>query len=203
MNRYAVTVKREREKMQTVYLDTETTGLRGIHAGGSDEIVEIAICDDDGVALVDSLVRPTTKTDWPDAERINKIAPATVADAPTLEDLLPVIRAAVEGRRVVIYNAAFDVQFFPDTVFETSKIACCMLRYAEHAGVWDDYRAAWKWHKLISAAERIGYKPDGDFHRALADTLATRAVWNWLNLHDRKIRKSKTRLVEFANSATR
>jgi len=34
--------------MKTVFLDTETTGLRGVYAGGKDEMVELAILDDRG-----------------------------------------------------------------------------------------------------------------------------------------------------------
>src|ERR1017187_6359307 len=45
--------------MRTVYLDTETTGLRGIYAGGRDEIVEVAILDDRGKPVINQLVHPT------------------------------------------------------------------------------------------------------------------------------------------------
>ena len=45
-----------------VYIDTETTGL---YIG--DEIVEIAIINDDEV-LLNSLVKPVNHTCWPDAQ---------------------------------------------------------------------------------------------------------------------------------------
>jgi len=41
--------------METVYLDTETTGLS---PGNGARIVEIAILDDDGRPLLDTLVNP-------------------------------------------------------------------------------------------------------------------------------------------------
>ncbi len=161
----------------TVYLDTETTGL---YPSDGAEIIEVAICDDDGNALVNSFVKPTQRTEWPDAQAINGISPAMVADAPLLADLLPAIRAAVAGKRVVIYNAGFDVKFFPADLFDGCDIKCCMLRYAEHAGDWNDSRRDWRWHKLTSAAYDVGHAWTGDAHRALGDTLATRSVWRWM-----------------------
>jgi oligoribonuclease (3'-5' exoribonuclease) len=40
--------------VETVYLDTETTGINP----GHDDLVEIAILDDGGSPLVNTLVRP-------------------------------------------------------------------------------------------------------------------------------------------------
>lgn len=44
--------------MSTVYIDTETTGLDSYR----DEILEIAIVDDNGKSLVNSLVKPVNQT---------------------------------------------------------------------------------------------------------------------------------------------
>ena len=109
-----------------------------------------------------------------------------VADAPLLADLLPAIRAAVAGKRVVIYNARFDVKFFPAEIFVGCDIQCAMLRYAEFAGDWNDYHKDWRWHKLVNAAAEVGHEWTGDAHRALGDALAARSVWRWLQDPDRK-----------------
>lgn len=61
------------------YLDTETIGL----AAGFDEILQIGLVDEAGNVLLDTLVRPTRRTEWPEAEKIHGITPADVADAPT------------------------------------------------------------------------------------------------------------------------
>jgi DNA polymerase III epsilon subunit-like protein len=103
------------------------------------------------------------------------------ASAPSLSDLLPAIRDAIAGCRVVIYNKQFDVQFLPtDTFYGAIDIACCMLRYAEHVGQWNDFHQNFRWHKLVEAAEHVGHRWNGAAHRALADTLATRSLWRWM-----------------------
>ncbi len=38
---------------------------------------------------------------------------------------------AVRDCRVVIYNAAFDLQFFPKESFNDERVECAMLQYAE------------------------------------------------------------------------
>ncbi len=163
--------------METLYLDTETTGLRGLFAGGSDEIVELAIVDDRGEPVIHTLVKPSLRSSWPDAQRIHGISPAEVADAPTLMQLLPEIRKAVSGKAVVIYNAGFDVQFFPADVFANSSVECAMLAYAEYDGEWSDRYGSYRWHKLVTAAQETGFAETVTWHRALGDALAARHVW--------------------------
>lgn len=166
--------------MRTVYLDTETTGLRGIYAGGRDEIVELAILDNRGRPIINQLICPTYRSSWPEAQRIHGISPAMVSDAPTLEMLLPKVSAAVSGCKVVIYNAAFDVQFFPQHLFLESHVECAMLAYSEWRGEWNDYYGNFRWHKLHVAAAVTGFNKDVEWHRALADTVACRHVWRHL-----------------------
>jgi DNA polymerase III epsilon subunit-like protein len=167
--------------MRTVFLDTETTGLRGVYAGGTDEIVELAILDSCGNPIINQLVRPARRKSWPDAQRIHGISPVMVADAPTLHVILPEVCDAVEGCRVIIYNAAFDLQFFPKHVFRESQVECAMLRFAEWKGDWNSFYGNHRWHKLQVAAKVTGFNEDVNWHRALADTLACRHVWQYLS----------------------
>ena len=111
----------------TVYLDTETTGL----SPPGDEILEIGILDDQGRALIDSLVRPVNHRTWPGAQAIHGISPADVANAPTLDELRPGIIETVKGREVVTYNALFDSRFLPVELEHAAEIKCCMLPFAE------------------------------------------------------------------------
>ena len=165
-----------------VYLDTETTGLEA----GYDEVVAIAIVDADGTPLVDSLVRPEHRTSWPDAEAVNGIGPADVAGAPTLAELAPAIEAAVGGRRVVMYNADFDLDFVGHLLAGKADWHCCMIAWAEHAEVWSHYWQDLEWHKLVEAAAAVDFAWPATPHSALADALATRIVW--LYLHDPAVR---------------
>ena len=148
--------------MKTVYLDTETTGLEA-----DDEIVEIAIVDDNENVLVNTLIRPVNRTEWPDAENIHGISPKDVRNAPTQDQISDDIRDAVRDCRVVIYNAKYDSQYLPE-LESAAEISCCMEQFTEfNQG---------KRTSLMNATEIIGYERQGS-HRALADTLSCRAVW--------------------------
>lgn len=162
-----------------VYLDTETTGLNH----DLDEIVEIAIVDDCGEVLLNSLVRPVRNKSWPDAERIHHISPDMVREAPTIEDLMPTIKAIVKDKVLVIYNADFDLGFLPQ--LEPAAVRCCMNSFAYEYGEWSDYFESYKWQPLAVAAAYVlfGEVPN---HRALADAQACRAVWRYL--HDDEAR---------------
>ena len=81
---------------------------------------------------------------------------------------------------VVIYNAAFDVGFLPGHVFQNSQVECAMLRYAEWKGEWNSHYGNYRWHKLQVAAKATGFKQSVEWHRAVADTIACRHIWRYL-----------------------
>lgn len=159
----------------TVFLDLETTGF---HA--DDEILEVGISDHNGNALIDSYVKPVEKTSWKEAQAINNISPKMVASAPTLEELKPQIIEAIKDKTVVIYNASFDTKFLSGIIEHAANVECCMLAFAEHNNVLDEKRGGFKWIKQVVAAEFIGYEWTGRAHSALADSLACRGVWLYL-----------------------
>lgn len=150
----------------TVFVDTETTGL---NQDGTDEVLEIAIVDSDGVTLLNTLVCPARHTAWPEAQKIHGICPQDVANAPTMASLLPKIAAICTGKMVVFYNAPFDTSFFPVNFFPSA--ACAMRRYSELNS------AGASWVKLSDAATESGYSALGKYHRAQADALACRHIW--------------------------
>jgi DNA polymerase III subunit epsilon len=164
--------------MRTVYLDTETTGLSPDDGA---ELVELALIDDAGAVLINTLLRPTKCSAWPDAERIHRISPAMVAAAPTLADIEPQLLEALKGAEVVIYNAPFDLSFLPPSVREAvGEVRCAMQAYAVHYGAWSDYHQSYTWQPLGRAAARVGHTWEGTAHRALADAGACRSVWHYL-----------------------
>lgn len=111
-----------------------------------------------------------------------------VSEAPTLKDILPVIGAAISGRELVIYNAAYDRQYLPANLLKNvQKIHCAMLRFAKYRGIWNDFYNGWKWHKLDVAAAHFGYEWTGTAHRALADALACRYVWRCLEGREQRV----------------
>jgi DNA polymerase III epsilon subunit-like protein len=160
--------------MKTIYLDCETTGLDPVLGS----IVEIGIVDDQGVAIVDSLVNPERRI-LQGAINVHHITNEMVQDAPTREQILPQIVEACKGKKVVIYNAPFDLSFLSEVEEVAKEICCCMLPFAEHYQEWSDYYNGWKWQKLGVAAEYVNH-PIGDAHRAVDDARACRAVWRYL-----------------------
>jgi DNA polymerase III epsilon subunit-like protein len=162
--------------VQTIFLDTETTGRRGVYAGGIHEIVELAILDNRGKPVLNQLVRPAHRKSWLDAERIHGISPVMVAEAPSLETLLPQLEELVRGYRVVIYNSAFCLQFLPKDLFLESWVECAMLRFAASRGRWNLLESNQLWHELRAAARETGFNDDVE-HRALSDAMACRHVW--------------------------
>lgn len=152
------------QNIRTLALDTETTGL-----DDNDEILSVGIVDETGAPVFFSYVRPTKKTAWPDAQKINGISPEAVQHMPTLDQILPAIQQLITGNRVVCYYADFDHKFFPSKLNE-AHVCCAKQAYADIVG---------QRRKLVEATKEIGYEWDGIPHTALADAAAAMAVWNW------------------------
>jgi DNA polymerase-3 subunit epsilon len=143
------------------------------------KIVEIAIVDDSGQPVLDTLVNPERPIPL-ESSCIHGISDAMVSTAPTMHELWPIVEEVISGQHVVVYNAAFDCAFFPNQLSHAGGVSCAMLSFAEVYGEPHPSRGGYKWQKLTTAAEHIGYEFRGAAHRALADALACRAVWHWL-----------------------
>lgn len=83
-------------------LDTETTGLHD-----SARIVEIAVLGVGGEVLLDSLVNPGVPIPA-EATGIHGITDDMVKTAPSFGDLLVPLTEVLHGRKIVVYNRAFD-----------------------------------------------------------------------------------------------
>lgn len=151
-----------------LFLDTETTGFS---PASGHSIVQIAIVDEAGRPLIDTLVNPQRSIPF-QATAVHGITDAMVRGKPTLNMVLPIVQDLIARRHVVIYNAKFDVPFFPDGLQEASQIHCAMQKFAGTVGG--------PWRKLDVAARHVGHRWKGTQHRALADALACRSVWLWL-----------------------
>ena len=159
-----------------IFLDLETTGL----GCDNDEILQVSIINSEKEILLNTLVKPTKKREWAEAERIHKITPNMVQNSPIISDILPKIIEIIKGEEVVIYNAQFDTKFLP--IYENAKkVHCCMLLFAEHYGEWSDWFGSYKWQKLSFAAQHTLFEKRGDFHNALHDCFATLHVWEYLH----------------------
>lgn len=152
-------------RVSRIFLDTETTGLDP----ALDRIVELAIVDEYGLPLLNTLVNPQRAIPA-QATAIHGITDAMVQDAPTLEALMPLILAAVAGRVLVIYNASYDMAFLPTIVGMVDRVECAM-QMAMNA------MQQQRWPKLVAAAAWANHQWSGSAHRALADALAARSVY--------------------------
>jgi exonuclease len=147
-----------------VILDTETTGLHD-----EARIVDIAVTTVGGQTLLDTLANPGEPIP-PSATAIHGITDAMVAGAPTFARILPDLAAALFGRRVLIYNDAFDLArlrhelaLLGADVYEFTAAARwedAMAPYSDWCGDWSEWHGNYRWQSLNGG------------HRALGDCLA-------------------------------
>lgn len=146
-----------------VILDTETTGLTD-----EDEIVQIAVIDPTGKALLNTYVQPLRagrlleKHDGLSASDINGITPDMLTNAPIWPDVYAQLATILTGKRVVIYNAAFDERMIQDNcrlhgiVPAPFEAECAMLEYARWYGVWSSYFKDYRWQPLNGGHDALG-----------------------------------------------
>jgi DNA polymerase-3 subunit epsilon len=168
--------------MRPLFIDTETTGMRL-----DDQIVELAVVDHEGRVVFQSLVKPTMPIP-PKATAVHGITDEMVADAPTFAEIHETVKALLQDRLVVFYNAEYDMRILRQTgrahglEHQGPDVEwwCAMLLYAEHRGEWDEYHGNYRWHKLGAAAKACGIAVPADLHRAAADAELTRRLVVWM-----------------------
>jgi DNA polymerase III subunit epsilon len=157
-----------------VILDTETTGLL------APEVVSIAIVDDAGRPLLHEWVRPAKPIE-PEATRLTGLSLATLEGKPSFPEIAPAVGGALHARRVVIYNAAYDVAVLDNTYrrygIEVPAFEpwCAMEWFARLNGQWDPQRGSFVWQSLNKAAAYFGVRVDSA-HDALADCMTTWSI---------------------------
>ena len=166
---------------KTIYFDTETTGL---NKDGDDEILSIAIINENEEILLHTYVKPEHHTSWEDAERINHISPEMVKDSPTFTQLKPLLKEIFNSAdEIVAYNINYDRQFIemPLDIHFGSRAKCAMLAFAEYYQEPNERTGQYRWKNLSFAMEHFGKEWRGQAHGALADTYAAKDVWNKLH----------------------
>lgn len=152
-------------------IDLETTGL-------SDDprvaVVEIAVIDQDGVVLMNTLVDPRCRIPAA-ASAVHGITNQDVKDAPPFEEVYPQLAACLAGRPTIAYNVDFERAIL-DAVCQRLTLPvpappawhCAMRLYAA-------YRRRKRYYRLGAACqlERITVR---NAHRALGDCSLTLAL---------------------------
>ena len=158
-----------------VVLDVETTGLEPDWGHRVCEVGLIVWRDGHEVDRFSSLVNPGRSID-PSAALINRLTDDMLADQPPMRDILPLLQRILHGRVLVAYNASFDVGFLRNEFriaggepppFRTLDVMAMAKRLLPDLGR----------YPLARVVDRMGHS-FGPMHRAMADVMATSAVFN-------------------------
>lgn len=160
----------------TVFIDTETTGL-----SKTDQVIEIAVIDGLGAVLMDCRIRPTVPIN-PHAQAVHGISARCLEGMPTWDRIHSRFQAAIEGKTVVAFNAAFDAGIISQTAaahrlgMRFDRTECAMKLAASHLKTGSRI-------SLANAAKAVGVTFDGNAHSALVDITTTlkivRAIANY------------------------
>ena len=151
-----------------IAFDTETTGLNP----EKDEVLQLAIVDENGSTLFNEYFKPQRHTSWDEAERIHMISPQQVQWGFSLEQSVQRVSDILNSASTVIgYNVGFDVQFLQHAGVSVPRTYDVMKEFSEIYGEWNEYFKNYKWQSLSKCAEYYGYKFSA--HNALEDAKAT------------------------------
>ncbi|MEW5826757.1 MAG: 3'-5' exonuclease [Candidatus Bipolaricaulota bacterium] len=154
-----------------VVLDTETTGLV------APELVSVAVVNRHGEEVLHRVVRPGRPIE-DEASRVHGLTLGALADKPSFPAIAPVLREALCGHVIVVYNAEYDRRVLANTYrryripLPALETWCAMEWFAHVAGEWNPSRRSYTWKPLAEAARHFGV-PQPVAHDALADCLTT------------------------------
>jgi DNA polymerase-3 subunit epsilon len=172
-HRKAITWSKRILEYNPLFLDTETTGL-----GETDEVVEIAVLDTDGVVLFQSLIKPSIPIPA-NATAVHGITDEMVVDKPTFAQIKGRLAHLLADRYVIIYNKDFDLRLLSQSAKSRTGpfffAQDAMKAYSSFLGDWDEYHGNFRWVKLGEATRRCGIEVK-DLHRAAADAEMTRRL---------------------------
>jgi DNA polymerase-3 subunit epsilon len=159
-----------------VFLDTETTGLSPRYG---DRMVEIALARFRGDAMENfytTLLNPE-RTISPGASRIHGITNRDVQNAPRFGEVAKQVRAEMEGAVLVAHNAPFDLGFVSNE-FRIARLNAPANLALDTVLLLRRY-FSFRSNALQKVADALGIER-ASAHRALADVLTTRAVFEYI-----------------------
>ena len=169
---------RELWRNSYITFDSETTGLEA-----EDQIIQWAVCDQEGNVLGSSYIKPTVPISE-GAFAVHGIRDEQLADAPSFADVWPTIHELLISKTVVIYNADFDLgklwssatAYQIELPYTTIHTVCAMHLFARFYGQMHEYWGTYTWQKLTTAIRELGIEVAGQAHHAEHDAAATAMV---------------------------
>ena len=156
----------------TLIVDVETTGLPS--RDPETEIVSIAMINNTGNIVLAGLVNPQRPIPL-EAQKVHGIDDRMVKNSPPFKVLGNLIAGLMDGKRVICFNAGFDVHLLV-TLFQRYNIdipefdvQCAMEMYSAFVGEWSKSKDDYKWQKLPHLAF-------GKAHDSLVDCESTRLL---------------------------
>lgn len=143
------------EKRNAVGITVKTTSMNASIA----EILQIILSDEDGKILFSSFVKPYCHEKWHDAERIHRISPLTVKDAPYLHQLMPEICHILNGADyIVAYDCEFAMALLKTYGYSPSGFPVDLMRdFAKLYGEVSTKYNCFQYKSLYVAASYFGY----------------------------------------------
>lgn len=155
-----------------VLIDFETTGL-----SVKDDIVEIGcarIVNGRVESTLQTLVDPCRPIPYY-STKIHGITNADVADAPMMDEILPILLDFIDGNVLVAYNADFDMKFLHKAV-EKYAPEYGEIRYLDALAAAKCALPGLSSYKLQYVREYLGIESN-NAHRALDDVIITHRVF--------------------------
>jgi DNA polymerase III epsilon subunit-like protein len=138
--------------LQTVIVDTETTGLPS--KDPDTEICQLAVTDVKGKPLFCMLIKPN-KPMSTEVISIHGITNEQVVNQPTFSQVAKLISFVLEDKHIACYNADFDVKLlwslykkYDQPLPKIAGASCVMDKYSEWVGDWNEKRNGFKWQRL-------------------------------------------------------
>jgi DNA polymerase III epsilon subunit-like protein len=155
---------------KTVVIDCETTGI--LRNDPTTEIVQLTVTNTAMRPLFSMLIKPAQ----PMSDQlvgIHGISNDMVSESPVFPQVAKLISFILDGKHVVAYNADFDIALlvhlykkYNMVVPKFSGASCCMDRYSEWKGEWNESKGSVRWQKLPNLSGMPA-------HDALADCIST------------------------------
>src|SRR2546429_4296503 len=185
---------RARELWRTGFrtFDTETTGLED-----DDEIVQWAVCDQEGNVLGSGKISPTVPISEGAFDK-HGITPEQLIGAPTFDQIWPDILKLLTEMTVVIYNDVFDIgKLYTSAnarkvempMYGWIKSVCAMELFAEFYGQVHEYYGTYTRQQLNEVAvPHLQIEVPGQSHDGSHDAAATAMIVKKLaELADREL----------------